>query len=180
VLVAAAVAVLVLGASACGGGKKSDTASGAEQWAGSVCSAFTDWKTSLEDIKSSLTEGGLSSLSGSELRQAGREAEDATQTLARSLKGLGAPDTAGGEAAKSSLDTLESSLSDSMSTIEAAVPRNPSLSDLVTALPTVKTELTTMAKDFTTAVDNLKQADPGGELEQAFHDAPSCGAYFPS
>jgi hypothetical protein len=37
-----------------------------------------------------------------------------------------------------------------------------------------------MANDLTTAVDNLKQSDPGSELEQAFHDAPSCSAYVSS
>jgi hypothetical protein len=37
-----------------------------------------------------------------------------------------------------------------------------------------------MANDLTTAVDSLKQADPGGELQKAFHDAPSCSAYVAS
>jgi hypothetical protein len=178
---AAAVAGLVVSASACGGGgKKTDTTSASVQWASSVCSAFTDWKTSLQDIKTNLTAGGLSSLSDATLRQAERKANDATNTLTRTLKNLGAPNTTGGAAAKASLDTLEASLSESMSTIEAAVPRNPSPADLMSALPTVTGQVTKMANDLTTAVDSLKQADPGGELQKAFHDAPSCSAYVAS
>jgi uncharacterized protein involved in exopolysaccharide biosynthesis len=180
VLVAVAVAGLVLSASACGGGKKSDTTSASTEWAGSVCSAFTTWKNSLQDIKTNLTEGGLSSLSSSQLRQAGRQAESATQTLARSLDKLGKPDTANGQEAKDNLKTLENSLTDSMNTIESAVPRNPSMADLLSALPTVQTEFTKMSNDLKTAVGNLKQSDPGGELEKAFKDAPSCSAYVAS
>src|SRR6478736_1260908 len=137
VLVAAAVAVLALSAAACGGGKKTTTgASATETWAGGVCSAFTAWKSSLEDVKSSLKGGGLSGLSGAKLQQAERQVEDATNTLTKSLKKLGPPDTTGGAAAKSAVSTLDTSLSTSMSAIKAAVPRNPSLSDVVTALPT--------------------------------------------
>ena len=182
-LVVVAVAVLVLGASACGGGKKDTTttsASSATEWAGGACSAFTTWKNSLEDIKSSLTAGGLSSLNSSTLKQAEQQAENATQTLVQSLDKLGAPNTANGQQAKTNLKTLENSLSDSVNAIQAAVPKNPSVSDLLTALPTVKTELTKMANDLTTAVDNLKQSDPGSELQQAFQDAPSCSAYVSS
>jgi hypothetical protein len=67
-----------------------------------------------------------------------------------------------------------------MSAIKAAVPRNPSLSDVVTALPTVTTDFTNMATAFSTAIADLKSADVGGEIEQAFKQAPSCAAYFSS
>lgn len=172
-LVAATVAALALSASACGG---SSDASATEQWAGSVCTAFTDWKTSLQDAKSTLTSGGLS---GANLRQAGRQAHDATQKLGRTLENLGAPDTTGGEQAKTNLATLETSLSDSANTIEDTLNSRPSsLAEVTTALTTVKAEVASMADDLTGAVSNLKQFDPGGELEKAFHDAPSCSAYF--
>ncbi len=179
-LVAAAIAMLALGASACGGGKKSSSASATETWAGGVCSAFTTWKSSLDDVKTSLKSGGLSSLSGAKLQQAERQVEDATNTLTKSLKKLGPPKTTSGATAKSDVTALQNSLSTSMNAIKAAVPRDPSLSDVVTALPTVTAELTTMANALTTAVSDLKSADVGGEIEQAFKQAPSCSAYFSS
>jgi hypothetical protein len=174
VLVAAAIVVLALGAAACGGGKKS---SATEAWAGGVCSAFTTWKSSLEDVKTSLKEGGLSSLSTAKLQKAESQVEDATNTLAKSLKKLGPPNTTSGAAAKNSVSQLEDSLSTSMSAIKAAVPENPSLTDLITALPTVTTEFTKMADALSTTVGDLKKADPGSEIEQAFKQAPSCSAY---
>jgi hypothetical protein len=173
VLVVAVVAGLALGASACGG---SSQPSATEQWAGSVCSAFTTWKTSLENIKSNLT-GGIPS--SSDLKHAGQQAEDATTTLARSLKKLGAPKTTGGEAAKSNLETLETNLSDSMSTIKTTLNSNPSsVADVATAISTVSGEVAKMAGDLNTAVGNLKQFDPSGELEKGFKSAPACSAYF--
>lgn len=179
----AAVAGLVLGASACGGGKKStDTTTGSsatEAWASGVCTAFTDWKTSLENIKSNLTGGGLSGLTEFQLRQSGRQAQDATKTLTKSLDDLGAPTTTGGEAAKSKLDALKTTLSDSMSTIEDTLRSNPSsLPEAVAAVAAVKAQLTTMATALTGTVGDLKQLDPSGDLEKAFHRAPSCSAYF--
>jgi hypothetical protein len=174
VLVVVAVVGLVLSASACGGGKKSPEASAAEQWASSVCNAFTDWKTSLEDAKATVTSGGLS---GANLRRAARQAQDATQKLSRTLKNLGAPSTTGGAQAKSNLSDLEASLSESASTIESTLSRGqPSIEELTT----VAGEFASMKSDLTAAVRNLKQFDPSGELEKAFHDTPSCSAYFAS
>jgi hypothetical protein len=184
VLVAAAIAVLALSASACGGGKKSSStttgAAATEAWAGGVCSAFTAWKSSLEDVKTSLKGGGLKGLSGTELQRAESQVEDATNTLVKSLKKLGPPNTTSGAAAKSDVSNLEDSLSASMSTIKTALPRNPSLSDVVSALPAITTELTKMANSLSATVVASIHADPGGEIEQAFKQAPSCSAYVSS
>src|SRR3954454_18685790 len=125
VLVAAAVAVLALSASACGGGKSGTTteASGspATEWASGACSAFTEWQNQLQGIQQDLdTQGSVPTVSA--VRQAGRDAEKATQTLVKTLKNLGTPSTTGGEQAKSEVDALETSLTDSMSTIQGAVP----------------------------------------------------------
>jgi len=183
VLVAAAIAVLALTASACGGGKKSSTTTGAaatEAWAGGVCSAFTTWKSSLEDVKKSLKNGGLQSLSSAKLQQAESQVSDATNTLVKSLKNLGPPSTTSAAAAKNGVSSLENSLSASMSAIKAAVPRNPSLSDVIAAIPTLTTEFTKMANSLSTTVGDLRNADPGSEIEQAFKQAPSCSAYVSS
>ena len=178
-LVVAAIAVLALSASACGGGKSSD-ASATETWASGVCSAFTTWKSSLNEVKTSLKAGGLQSLSSAKLQQAENQVEDATSTLTKSLKKLGPPSTTSGAAAKNSVRSLENTLSTSMSAVKSAVPRNPSLSDVVSAIPTITTEFTKMADALSTTVGDLKNADPGSEIEQAFKQAPSCSAYVSS
>ncbi len=180
-LVAAAIAVLALSAAACGGGKKTSTgASATETWAGGVCSAFTTWKSSLKEVESSLKSGGVNNLSSAKLQQAENQVQDATNTLVKSLKKLGPPSTTSGKAAKSSVTSLEDSLSTGMNTIKSSLPRNPSLTDLMSALPTITTQLSTMASALSTTVSDLKNADPGSEIEQAFKQAPSCSAYVSS
>ena len=95
--------MVVLSVAACGGAGKSttSTASGisAGAWANGVCSSFTAWTSSLEGAKTDFT----SQPSESQLRKTGRDIERATQNLARSLKELGTPNTAQGQAAKQSL-----------------------------------------------------------------------------
>lgn len=183
VLVAAVVAVLLLGASACGGGKSTTTngASATVQWAGGVCSAFTAWKKSLEGLKSDLKSGGLGGLSGDALKKAANQADDATKTLVQSLKKLGVPETANGTTAKKNLTTLENSLTQGLTSIEDALKSgDSSLAGVAATLSTVTTELGTMATALNTSVGNLKQLDPGSDLEQAFKQAPSCSAYVSS
>jgi hypothetical protein len=183
VLVAAAIAVLALSASACGGGKKSTTTNGlaaTQQWAGGVCSAFTTWTKSLRGIQSSLKGGGISSLSSTALKQAATKAEDATKTLVQSLKDLGVPQTANSQAAKTNLTSLQNTLSQGVTNIQNALKSSSSAAGAVTALSTVAAEFATMANALTKSVDNLKKIEPGSDLEQAFKQAPSCSAYVSS
>ena len=182
-LVAAVVAGVLLGVSACGGGGSTTTngASASVQWAGGVCSAFTAWKKSLEGIKSDLKSGGLSGLSSDALKNAANQADDATKTLVQSLKDLGVPETANGTTAKKNLTTLENSLSQGLTSIEDALKSgDSSLTGVAATLSTVTTQLGTMATALSTTVGNLNQLDPGSDLEQAFKQAPSCSAYVSS
>ena len=177
---AAAVAALALGASACGSGETTSTAgsSASVQWASGVCSAFTDWKTSLEETRTSLKG---SELSESALRQAGRDVRDATTTLKRSLKQLGKPDTEASDAAKSSLDQLSTQLSDGMDMIQkAARGRNAGVSGALGAASTVSGTLSTMADELSSTVAELRQLDAKGDLGQAFHEASACAPLFGS
>ena len=175
-LAVAAVAVLALSVSACGGSKKSTTTTTGvpitAEWAGGVCSAFTEWKTSLEDVKSTVKGGDLSP---SQLKQAVQQAEDATTTLARSLQQLGMPDAPGIEQAKTNLANLRSALTASVDVIKVSLNRgNTSTSEL----QTVGEQLDYMSGVLTRAAARLKQFEPSGELGKAFHDAPSCAEYF--
>jgi len=171
-----ALAAVALSVSACGSEKASSETSATEQWAGGVCIAVTDWKAAIEDAKATLADGGLSEAN---LNQAAGQAQEANQQLARSLQKLGKPDAADGEKAKQNLNDLETSLSFAMNQIKDTVEAKPaSAAELATELTDVKQAVATMRTALSTAVTNLKQFDSSGDLETAFHDAPSCSGIF--
>jgi len=180
VLMVVAVAALVLSASACGGGKKSATtttvSAATAGWASSVCTAFTTWKTSLQQSKANLTQGGMSDAN---LQTAATEARDATQTLEQTLESLGPPTTTGGEKAKQDLANFKTSISFSVNKIKDTLKSSPSsAAELETAVTDLKQAEATMVAALGSAVASLKGFSPSGELEQAFKDSPSCAVYF--
>lgn len=170
------MAALVLAAAACGGGGKSSTttttAAGGEsasQWADGVCSSFATWKTSLQSIHVGVHP------SQSDLKQAGRDIEDATKTLTKSLKDLGPPNTAAGQAAKANIDSLATVLSNDMDKIDETLKTSPpTAAAALQQISTVSATLASMVHNLTLAFGRLKQVDPGGELEKAFKQSPSC------
>jgi hypothetical protein len=179
----ALAATLVLTAAACGGGDSgttSTTASGtsAEAWATGVCSSVTTWKTSLGNIKASVT-GSVPTKS--QLEKAGQDIVAATQTLTKSLKQLGKPETAQGQAAKQNVDTLATTLQNDLDKIQQALKSGSSGSGGTMAeITTLSTTLAAMANNLKIAGDNLKQFAPSGELQQAFQQADACKPYVKS
>ena len=99
-----AVALLAAG---CGG--SDDETSGASDWANSVCSAVSTWKTSVSSAATSIQGGNLSENS---LESAVDDVTDATKTLADDLKDAGTPDTADGQKAKGVVDQLAGEIED--------------------------------------------------------------------
>jgi hypothetical protein len=179
-LLGLAAALLVLSAAACGGGGKATTSTAAAgvptaQWANGVCSAFTTWKTSLQSIQGSVT----SQPSTSALKQAGTQIESATETLAKSLKQLGKPDTAQGEAAKQNLDTLATTLEGGLNKIKTTLNTNSSgAAGALAQISTITTTLSAMANNLKIAGANMKNFAPSGELKQAFEQAKACQPYL--
>jgi len=183
VLGALAVAALVLVAAACGGGKSNTTTStaaggtSAEQWANGVCSSFTTWTKSLESIKTSVS----SQPSKSALQQAEKQIETATETLAHSLRSLGTPDTAQGQAAKKNLDTLATTLQSGMNQLKQTLNSNSSsAAGTLAQISAITATLSTMASKLKLAGGNLKNFAPSGELRQAFQQASACQKYIHS
>jgi hypothetical protein len=172
----AATVVLVLSVAACGGGGGKNTTStaaggvSAETWANGVCSSFTTWKNSLEKAKTDFT----SQPSESQLRKTGRDIDRATQMLTSSLKQLGTPNTAQGEAAKQSLDTLATSLESGMNKINVDLKSGDGL---MLQVASIGTTLTTMANSFKLAGADLKSLAPGADLQQAVQQASACKPY---
>jgi hypothetical protein len=177
---AAVVAVLVLAAAGCGGGGSNTTTStaaggtSAEQWATGVCSSFTTWTKSLESIKTSVT----SQPSKSALQNAAKQAESATETLAQSLKALGKPETAQGEAAKKNLDALATTLQNGMNQLKQTM--SSSSSGTLAQISAITATLSTMASELKVTGTNLKNFAPSGELKQAFQQSSACQKYIHS
>ena len=182
-LAGVAVAVLALSAAACGGGGSNPTTSttaggtSAEQWANGVCSSFTTWKKSLESIQTSVT----SQPSKSQLQKAAQQIENATETLAQSLKQLGRPETAQGEAAKKNLDALANTLQTGMSQLKTTLNNAPSgAAGVLAQISALTATLTTMANKLKLAGANLNNFAPSGELKHAFQQASACRQYVHS
>jgi phage-related protein len=177
------LAILVLAAAivaaGCGGSSSSSSsgasgtessATAADDWANSVCSAFVAWNNSITDagqgIKDNPSEEGI--------KTAGEQIQSATQTLADDLRGLGKPDTESGQQAKDTIDQLATSLDTSMQKITDAIDNASGASGLVTAGSTIATTLTEMGSQVSTTGQQLEDIDAGGELQSAFEQADSC------
>lgn len=177
-----AVAALVLSVAACGGGggkNTTTTTSGtpADQWASGVCTSVTTWKKSLQDIETSVTANP----SKSAIEKAGQQFETATQTLVHSLKGLGKPDTAQGQAAKQNIETLATTLEDGMNKIKQTLNSNSSgAAGLLSQVSTITATLSAMANNLKMAGNNLKNFAPDSELKQAFEQSSACKPYVHS
>ena len=165
--------------SACGGGGGDTTTTSngmsAADWATGVCSSFTAWTTSLESIKTNVA----SQPSKSALQKAGQQIESATTTLTTSLKQLGKPETAQGQAAKQNIDALATSLESDMNKVKDTLNSTSSgAASTLSAVSSVSATLATMAQSLTLAAGNLKSFAPSGELKQAFHESSACKPYF--
>ncbi len=169
---AVAAAAVALAAAGCGSSSSNNTTS-AETWANDVCSAFSTWETSMKGLQTTVTSGGVSKDS---INQAASDAKDATQTLAKSLKKLGKPDTTAGQQAQDDMSQLSDQLDASAQTIDDATKNVSGAAGVLTAVSTVSATLVTMGKDVSTAITNLQKLDPKGELETAFKNASSCKA----
>jgi hypothetical protein len=158
-------------AAGCGG--SDDETSGASDWANSVCSALTTWKTSVSAAVTSVQGGNLSENS---LESAVDDVSDATSTLADDLKDAGRPDTDDGQQAKDVVDQLADEVETGVQTIGDALDDASGGTGLLQAITTISGTLATMGDQVRAAVDQLEQLDPAGELNDALKNAEDCSS----
>jgi hypothetical protein len=158
-------------AAGCGG--SDDETAGASDWANSVCSALTTWKTSVSSAVTSVQGGNLSENS---LESAVDDVSDATSTLADDLKDAGRPDTDDGQKAKDVVDQLADDVETGVQTIKDAVDDASGGDGILQAISTISGTLTTMGKQVGAAVDQLEELDPAGELNSALSNADECSS----
>ncbi len=173
IAVAASLAFLAAGCGSSGGSATTTTsASATDTWASGVCSSITTWqaaiKTAASSVKSDPTKSGVQAAAG--------DAKSATETLASDLKGLGKPDTAGGQQAKDSLDQLATTLQKDVATIETAANGVSGVTGALTAVATVTGTLATMGTEVKTTFSGLQALDAKGELKSAFAGSSSCSS----
>ena len=158
----------LLVAAGCGGSSSKE--SSAEEWAGGLCSALTTWtssvKSSANSLKGNPSEDGLKSATG--------DIKSASDTLVSDLKDLGKPDTKAGQDAKDAVDQLSSEVEDDVQEMQSAVDNVSGVQGVLTASSSVSATLYKMGNQINSAASKLESADPGGELKQAFQNAPAC------
>jgi hypothetical protein len=157
-----ALAALTAG---CGG----DDESGAEAWAGDVCSALSDWRTSVQEA----VESVQSNPSEDSLRQAADDTGAATDDLVSTLRGLERPETDAGQEAQAAVDDLAGDVETARSAIDDAVD-GASGAGLLEAVSTIATTLSTLQTEVSSTLDRLEGLDGGQELKDAFERSDSC------
>jgi hypothetical protein len=165
---ALAVAALAVAGAGCGGGSGGSETTATEAWANGVCSAFADWKATLEGVKSDLSD--TSSLSKDSLTKAADTVQAANKTLSDDLSSLDRPQTEAGKQAADTLDTLEGQLQAGFDSIQTSLAGGVTLATMSTAATT----LSTMASQLQAAFDSLQQAGAQNEVSQAFESSPAC------
>jgi uncharacterized protein YoxC len=141
------------------------------EWAQGLCSAISDWTSSVSSATGSLKGDNLSEEG---LKSAVDEVESATDTFVDDVKGLGSPDTEAGQKAKESLDQLADDLDNELTKIESATDGPSDVSGVLAAVSTVTGTLSTMSQQIASTVSELEQIDARGELEDAFKQADAC------
>lgn len=168
--VTAVLSALVLVAAGCGG--SDDEADPTAAWASGFCSAITSWTDSLQEVTSSFTD--TSNLSEDGLQSAADTVRTSTEDLVDELRGLGAPETDGGDEIRTSLDSLSETLEAEAGEIESAVEGVSNLTDLPAAISSVSSSLSAMGSAFAAALQSIGDADVEGELQSALEDSPEC------
>jgi uncharacterized phage infection (PIP) family protein YhgE len=168
----AVVAVLALVAVGCGGSDSESDADPTAAWASGFCSAVTTWTDELQSITSSFSD--TSNLSQDGLESAAEDVRSSTEQLVDDLKGLGAPETQGGEQVKSSLDSLSTTLETESANIEETVQGISGITDIPSAVTTITTSLSAMGSAFSDTLQTVEDADADAELQAALEDSPEC------
>jgi phage-related protein len=169
-LVTVVIAAAVL-AAGCGSSSSTSSSLSPGDWANGLCSALTTWSTSVKSATGPLKGGNVSE---SSLKSAAGDINDASDTLVSDLKGLGKPNTAGGQQAKDAIDQLSSEVKTDVGKMQSAVDNASGLSGAMAAATSVSTTLSTMGNQINSTASKLDQADAKGELQKAFKDAPAC------
>jgi len=171
-VVALLALVLSLGILAGCAGDDEPDADATAAWVDSFCTATVAWTTELQTIADDLSD--LQNLSSAAVSDAAEQARETTDSFVSDVRGLGSPETEGGDQIETSVQTLADEVDDEMNEIEDAVEDIEGLTGLVTAGREVAASLSAMFVSLQRVFETFEEADPSGELETAFEESDAC------
>jgi gas vesicle protein len=147
------------------------------EWAGSVCSSLSDWRSSIV----ALADVQPGELDADTLSEKLDDAETATEQLVSELDDLGAPDLESGEQVQqqleASVDDLQSDFESLKSDAQAALDADSS-AEFLQALAPLAPQFQALLDDVSQVLDEVQSSNVAdevrSELQQAFADAESC------
>jgi hypothetical protein len=146
------------------------------EWADSVCSSLSDWRSSI----ATLVDPGDESLTAGALRDRLDQADTATNDLVDELRDLGPPDLDAGDEVQRALDSAAAGLAASWADVRSAAAdaADADRTELLGALAEVADDFAELAEQARDVVATLQSASLFGEasdeLEAAFAASSSC------
>jgi hypothetical protein len=147
------------------------------EWASSVCSSLSDWRSSLND----LVDVSASEVTPEALQESLDEAGSATEELVSELRDLGPPDLETGDEVEQALDDAAEGLNASYESLSLAVREAVDAAtptEFLQAVAGIADDLQALVAQAGETVAALQSAslfgEASAELEQAFAEADSC------
>jgi hypothetical protein len=163
-----AIAGTALLATGCGGGESSSAA-----WANDFCESIDGWRENIEQAAEGLANP--TELNEEELDEAVQDAVSATDELLQELGELGPPETEASQQIQSELNDLEAVLRSRANNARKALDQPAeSVSDALARLSALAKEFSAAAGAVETAVNDIRELDPAGELREALEDSEAC------
>lgn len=153
--------------SACGGDEGSETMSPSE-WADSLCSDLSQWKSSVESVAGSLGGGNLSQ---EQLQAVVNEVAAPTEMLVGNLQDLGRPDTEGGQEAQDAVNQLADELQTGIGEMEDAAAGASGGTDARQAAAAIGATATMMSDEVSSTLTSVGQQN---ELKSALDQSDAC------
>ena len=149
------------------------------EWADSVCTSLTDWRSSI----ASLADPGDEVLTAEAVRDRLDQADDATSDLVDELRDLGPPDLDAGDEVQQALDSAAAGVAASYADVQSAAEEAAdadNATELLEGLADLADDFAALADQAGDIVATLQSAslfgDSSDEMEQAFAASDSCQA----
>jgi hypothetical protein len=156
---------------------KDDGNPSSAEWADSVCSDLTTWKSSIESLAD--VSGGT--LTAATLSEKIDSAQAATRTLVSELEALGPPDLESGDQLQQELSSSAAAIQSSVAALQQSaeqVTQAGSSADFMQELAKLAPQFQTLLDTASKTVDDLRNAnvaaDASAELQAAFDASESC------
>lgn len=151
--------------------------SSSEQWAQTTCGAITTWQTNVLTILTGLRGSLRNTGTTTDAASKGDQLDAANKQLVETLKSAGLPKTEEGAQLQAQFDSLDKTLSDGRTQLDAAVTAIQNASGaaaVATAIGDAATTVGNILSDLDTTITAIKDLSPTGELKKAVEDAPAC------